>query len=157
MKNPLLVLLFILCVNSIMADIHTSTLTTTSNYTFHCYGNYNPNIKKYIKLISKINNAKYVYYDMLKANPRSSYIPSTLYKEFKGIDYARQVEKLANQNFNEYATITKNGRFFCLTKDDLKIIQGLYENWFALYLARNEEPFVSSALDGSIYRWETPF
>lgn len=156
-KKLLLVLLFILCVNNIMAVIHTFPLTTASNYTFHCYCNYNPNIKKYIKLISKINNAKYVYYDMSKANPRSSCNPSTLYKEFKGIDCARQIEKLVNQNFNEYSTITKNGCFFCLTKDDLKIIQGLYENWFALYLARNEESFVSNALDGSIYHWETPF
>lgn len=126
------------------------------NYT--CSGNDTIKQKKKIqRLISKISNNQYSYYDMSKANPSSSYFSGTLIKELKGIRYARQIEKVINPNFNSYATITKNGRFFCLTKEDLIVIQGLYENWFTNCYTKEMDGITKSALDGSIYKWDCPW
>lgn len=113
--------------------------------------------KKIRRLISKIRNDKYSYYDMSKANPQSSHFSGTLIKELKGIQYARQIEKIINPNFNSCATITKNGYFFCLTQEDLIVIQGLYENWFTNCYATDIDRITeTSALDGSVYKWECP-
>lgn len=123
-----------------------------------CFNNDSIKKKEKIrKLISKINNNRYSYYDILKADPMLSYIKDTQYKELKGIRYARQIEKIIDSNFNTYATITKNGYFFCLTKEDLYVIQTLYWNWFTNYYAmENKKDTGTSALDGSIYKWECP-
>ena len=127
-----------------------------SNHT--CSGNDAINQKKKIRrLISKISNGRYSYYDMSKANPKSSYFSGTLIKELKGVQYARQIEKIINPNFNSYATITKNGYYFSLTKEDLIVIQGLYENWFTKCCATEIDRITeTSALEGSIYKWECP-
>ena len=94
---------------------------------------------------------------MSKANPQSSHFSGTLLKELKGIQYARQIEKIINPNFNSYATITKNGYFFCLTQEDLIVIQGLYENWFTNCYATEIDSIIgTSALDDSVYKWECP-
>ncbi len=72
-----------------------------------CFNNDSIKKKEKIrKLISKINNNRYSYYDILKADPMLSYIKDTQYKELKGIRYARQIEKIIDSNFNTYATIT---------------------------------------------------
>lgn len=123
-----------------------------------CFDNDTLNQQKKIrKFISKISNGHYSYYDLQKANPRSSYFSGTLIKELKGIQYARQIEIILNPQFNPYATITKNGYFFQLTKEDLLVIQGLYENWFSTYYATDNNRITeTSALDDSIYKWECP-
>lgn len=114
--------------------------------------------KKIRRLISKISNDRYSYYDMSKANPISSYFSGTLIKELKGIQYAREIEKIVNPFFNYNSTITKNGSFFSLTKEDLEVIQRLYENWFTSYHAIKINSIIgASALDGSVYKWESPW
>lgn len=114
--------------------------------------------KKIRRFISKISNGQYSYYDMSKANPHSSYFSDTVTKELKGIYYARKIEKTVNPFFNTNATITKNGCFFSLTKEDLIVIQGLYENWFTSYYAIKIKSIAgASALDGSVYKWECPW
>jgi hypothetical protein len=80
-------------------------------------------------------------------NPYSSY----LHNVYIGECAAKYIEKIINPKFR-YNRITKNGKYYALTLEDMAIIKGLYEKWWEQ--KKNDPKYHKSALKGSIYEWK---
>ncbi len=80
-------------------------------------------------------------------NHYSSYLPNV----YIGECAAKYIEKIINPKFR-YNRITKNGKYYALTLEDMAIIKGLYEKWWEQ--KKNDPKYHKSALKGSIYKWE---
>ena len=82
-------------------------------------------------------------------DPYSSYIPSVLIGEC----VVKYIEKIVNPEF-AFERITKNGKYYSLTIDDMIIIKELYEKWWKKAKESQQYPISGRALDGTIFKWE---
>ena len=79
-------------------------------------------------------------------NTASSNIPSVYVGEIA----VKYIEKIVDSKFDG-DRITKNGKYYALTLEDMVIIKGLYEVWWKR--KKNDPNYYDSALDSSIYQW----
>lgn len=82
-------------------------------------------------------------------DPYSSYIPNVLIGEC----VVKYIEKIVNPEF-AFERITKNGKVYSLTFDDMIIIKELYEKWWQETSENQQKPISGSALDGTEFKWE---
>lgn len=80
--------------------------------------------------------------------PYSSYIPSVLIGEC----IVKYIEKIVNPEFS-FERITKNGKGYSLTVDDMIIIKELYEKWWQETRKSQQNPIGGSALNGTVFKW----
>ena len=96
-------------------------------------------------LIQMIDTDKFEASSCFK-NTASSNIPSVYVGEIA----VKYIEKIVDSKFDG-DRITKNGKYYALTLEDMVIIKGLYEVWWKR--KKNDPNYYDSALDSSIYQW----
>ena len=84
----------------------------------------------------------------------SSYIP----QERRGVGYARKIESYFH-HISSASTITKDGRFYVLTPEDMEQIYTLYKVWWNNILGCESLDEIEKALsvfplDDSPYEWK---
>lgn len=90
----------------------------------------------------------------LPRDKTSSYIP----QERKGVSYARKIESYFH-HISSASTITKDGRYYVLTPEDIKQIFTLYKVWWNKILCCESLDELEKAvsvypLDNSPYEWK---
>ena len=96
----------------------------------------------------------FLFSKYLPSDRTSSYIP----QERRGVGYARKLESYFH-HISSAATITKNGRYYVLTSEDMEQIYTLYKIWWKKILDSEsldevEKNLSVYPLEGSPYEWK---
>lgn len=103
--------------------------------------------------LTKIRDTS-LYSKYLPGDKTSSYIP----QERRGVRYARKIESYFHY-ISAASTISKNGRCYILTSEDMEQIHSLYKSWWNRILECENVDEMEQALSmhpliGSPYEWK---